>query len=69
MPGVSKIKSQMDAAGLMKKLLLVNEAIILSMTKKERENQKLSMVLEKKELLMVLEQIRPLSINCLSNLK
>ena len=33
MPGVSKIKSQMDQAG-------VDESIILSMTKKERENPK-----------------------------
>jgi signal recognition particle subunit SRP54 len=41
MPGVSKIKSQMDAAGVDEKIITQNEAIILSMTKKERENPKL----------------------------
>ena len=34
MPGVSKIKSQMDAAGVDEKIITQNEAIILSMTKK-----------------------------------
>ena len=38
MPGVSKIKSQMDAAGVDEKIITQNEAIILSMTKKERQN-------------------------------
>ena len=41
MPGVSKIKSQMDAAGIDEKIVTQNEAIILSMTKKERENPKI----------------------------
>ena len=41
MPGVSKIKSQMDKAGVDEKIITQNEAIILSMTKKERENPKL----------------------------
>ena len=41
MPGVSKIKSQMDAAGIDEKIITKNEAIILSMTKKERENPKI----------------------------
>ncbi len=40
MPGVSKIKSQIDAAGIDEKIVIQNEAIILSMTKKERENPK-----------------------------
>ena len=41
LPGVSKIKSQMDKAGVDEKIITQNEAIILSMTKKERENTKL----------------------------
>ena len=41
MPGVSKIKSQMDQAGIDEKIVIQNEAIILSMTKKERENSKI----------------------------
>ena len=41
MPGVSKIKSQMDKAGVDEKIITENEAIILSMTKKERENPKI----------------------------
>ena len=41
MPGVSKIKSQMDNAGVDEKIITQNEAIILSMTKKERENPKI----------------------------
>jgi signal recognition particle subunit SRP54 len=40
MPGVSKIKSQMDQAGIDEKIVIQNEAIILSMTKKEREDPK-----------------------------
>ena len=40
MPGVSKIKSQMDQAGIDEKIVTQNEAIILSMTKNERENPK-----------------------------
>ena len=41
LPGVSKIKSQMDQAGIDEKIISQNEAIILSMTKKERENPKI----------------------------
>jgi signal recognition particle subunit SRP54 len=41
LPGVSKIKSQMDQAGVDEKIITQNEAIILSMTKKERENPKI----------------------------
>jgi signal recognition particle subunit SRP54 len=41
MPGVSKIKSQMDKAGVDEKIITQNEAIILSMTKNERENPKI----------------------------
>ena len=38
LPGVSKVKSQMDQAGVDEKIITQNEAVILSMTKKEREN-------------------------------
>ena len=41
LPGVSKIKSQMDNAGVDEKIIAKNEAIILSMTKKERDNPKI----------------------------
>jgi signal recognition particle subunit SRP54 len=41
MPGVSKIKSQMDKAGVDETIITQNEAIILSMTKQERENPKI----------------------------
>ncbi len=41
MPGVSKIKSQMDKAGIDEKIVTQNEAIILSMTKKERDDPKI----------------------------
>ncbi len=41
MPGVSKVKSQMDAAGIDESIIKKNEAIILSMTNKERENPKI----------------------------
>ncbi len=34
LPGVSKIKSQMDQAGVDESIISQNEAIILSMTKK-----------------------------------
>ena len=40
LPGVSKVKSQMDQAGIDESIISQNEAIILSMTKKERENPK-----------------------------
>ena len=38
LPGVGKVKEQMKNANVDEKLLSANEAIILSMTKKEREN-------------------------------
>ena len=41
LPGVSKVKSQMDQAGLDEKIVSQNEAVILSMTKKERDNPKI----------------------------
>ena len=41
LPGVSKIKSQMDSAGVDEKIITQNEAIILSMTKKERVDPKI----------------------------
>ncbi len=41
LPGVSKIKSQMDNAGVDEKIISQNEAIILSMTEKERSNPKI----------------------------
>ena len=41
LPGVSKVESQMDQAGVDEKIITQNEAVILSMTKKERENPKI----------------------------
>merc|ERR1712093_327287 len=41
LPGVSKVKSQMDQAGVDEKIISKNEAVILSMTKKERANPKI----------------------------
>ncbi len=41
LPGVSKIKSQMEQSGIDEKIITQNEAVILSMTKKERENPKI----------------------------
>jgi len=41
LPGVSKIKSQMDQSGIDEKIITQNEAVILSMTSKERENPKI----------------------------
>ena len=38
LPGVGKVKEQMQNANVDEKLLTANEAIILSMTKKERQN-------------------------------
>jgi signal recognition particle subunit SRP54 len=40
LPGVSKIKEQMDNASIDEKIISTNEAIILSMTKEEREGPK-----------------------------
>ena len=41
LPGVSKIKNQMGNAGIDESIISKNEAIILSMTKLERENPKI----------------------------
>ena len=41
LPGVSKLKSQMDQAGIDEKIITQNEAVILSMTKQERDNPKI----------------------------
>ena len=41
LPGVSKIKKQMDNANINESIIKVNEAIILSMTKEERLNPKI----------------------------
>lgn len=41
LPGVSKIKSQMDEAEVDEKIITQNESVILSMTKRERENPKI----------------------------
>ena len=41
LPGVSKLKSQMDQAGVDEKIITQNEAVILSMTKQERDNPKI----------------------------
>ena len=41
LPGVSKIKKQMDSANIDENLIKINEAIILSMTKEERLNPKI----------------------------
>ena len=41
LPGVSKIKKQMDNANIDENVIKINEAIILSMTKEERLNPKI----------------------------
>jgi len=41
LPGVSKIKKQMDNANIDESIIKINEAIILSMTKQERLNPKI----------------------------
>jgi signal recognition particle subunit SRP54 len=41
LPGVSKMKGKMDQANIDERMLIENEAIILSMTKKEKENPKI----------------------------
>jgi len=41
LPGVSKIKKQMDSANINENVIKINEAIILSMTKEERLNPKI----------------------------
>ena len=41
LPGVNKMKAKMDQANIDEKMLIENEAIILSMTKMEKENPKI----------------------------
>tara|TARA_B100000963_G_scaffold350507_1_gene360843 strand:- start:419 stop:1771 length:1353 start_codon:yes stop_codon:yes gene_type:complete len=41
LPGMNKMKDKMDQANIDEKMLVENEAIILSMTKKEKENPKI----------------------------
>ena len=41
LPGVNKMKTQMDQANIDERMLIENEAIILSMTKNEKENPKI----------------------------
>ena len=41
LPGVNKMKTKMDQANIDEKMLIENEAIILSMTKQEKENPKI----------------------------
>ena len=41
LPGVNKMKAKMDQANIDEKMLVENEAFILSMTKNERENPKI----------------------------
>ena len=41
LPGVNKMKAQMDQANINERMLIENEAIILSMTKNEKENPKI----------------------------
>jgi len=41
LPGVNKMKAQMDNASINEKMLVENEAVILSMTKKEKEKPKI----------------------------
>ncbi len=41
LPGVSKIKKQMENANVDESIIKVNEAVILSMTKEERLNPKI----------------------------
>ena len=40
LPGINKMKDKMDQANIDERMLIENEAIILSMTKKEKENPK-----------------------------
>ena len=49
LPGVNKMKAKMDKANIDEKMLVENEAIILSMTKKKKITQKLSADLDAKE--------------------
>ena len=50
LPGVSKIKKQMDNANIDESIIKINEAIILSMTKEERLNPKIINTSRKKRI-------------------
>jgi len=50
LPGVSKIKKQMDNANIDENIIKINEAIILSMTKEERLNPKIISASRKKRI-------------------
>jgi signal recognition particle subunit SRP54 len=50
LPGVSKIKKQMDNANIDESIIKINEAIILSMTKEERINPKIISASRKKRI-------------------
>ena len=50
LPGVSKIKKQMDNANIDESIIKTNEAIILSMTKAERLNPKIISASRKKRI-------------------
>jgi len=50
LPGVSKIKKQMDNANVDENIIKINEAIILSMTKEERLNPKIISASRKKRI-------------------
>jgi len=50
LPGVSKIKKQMDNANVDENIIKINEAIILSMTKEERLNSKIISASRKKRI-------------------
>ncbi len=50
LPGVSKIKKQMDSANIDENIIKINEAIILSMTKEERMNPKIISASRKKRI-------------------
>ena len=50
LPGVSKIKKQMDNANIDENIIKINEAIILSMTKQERLNPKIINASRKKRI-------------------
>ena len=41
LPGANKMKTKMDQANIDEKMLVENEAIILSMTKEEKANPKI----------------------------
>jgi len=50
LPGVSKIKKQMDNANIDENIIKINEAVILSMTKEERLNPKIINASRKKRI-------------------